>query len=157
VAELTVNCAAPLRLTRWYLPAMLERGRGAVVFMSSMAALSGMPRLAGYAATKGHLAALSDSLWAEVQGSGVDVLGVFPGATDTPGLRGTEPDLSVPVPVYRPAQVVAEALSALGRTPRVIPGAASRVGAAILFQLLPRSVALRFNAAVSRRLYRRDR
>jgi len=80
-----LNVVAPMSLTQRALPA-LERSRGTIVMMSSIAGLVSMPRSGGYAATKFALEALSMSLRAELSaaGSGVRVCVVRPGLTDTP-------------------------------------------------------------------------
>jgi short-subunit dehydrogenase len=52
---------------------MVERGRGAVVLVTSGAAWAGGPTLATYGATKAFNLILAESLWAEWPASGVDV------------------------------------------------------------------------------------
>ena len=80
-----LNVVAPLTLTQCALPA-LEKSRGTIVMMSSIAGLVSMPRSGGYAATKFALEALSMSLRAELEasGAGVRVCVVRPGLTETP-------------------------------------------------------------------------
>lgn len=80
-----LNVVAPFELTKRALPA-LERARGTIVMMSSIAGVVAMPRTGGYAATKFALEALSSSLRAELvaQGRPVRVCVVRPGLTDTP-------------------------------------------------------------------------
>jgi short-subunit dehydrogenase len=79
-----LNLMAPVRLTRAALPGMLERRRGRIVLIGSIAGRVGVPDEAVYAATKAGLAAFADSLRAEVAGSGIGVSLVTPGAVDTP-------------------------------------------------------------------------
>jgi len=64
------------------LPAMLRRG-GIIVNVASAAALYGLPCLGAYGAAKAALAALSQSLRAELADTDVRVLVVYPGYTDT--------------------------------------------------------------------------
>jgi short-subunit dehydrogenase len=78
-----VNLLAPIRLTRAVLPGMLERRRGHVVNVGSIAGHVGVAKEAVYAATKGGLITFSHSLQFEVAGSGVGVTVVTPGAVDT--------------------------------------------------------------------------
>ena len=82
-AELTamvdVNLTAPLLLTRRVLPGMLDRGRGHVVFVSSLAAKIGPAYCAPYAATKAGLIGLTQSLRAEYAGAPVGFSVVCPG------------------------------------------------------------------------------
>ncbi len=118
-AMVHLNCVAPVVLTRGLLPAMVQRGRGAVIVVGSVAGRQPLPLHGVYAATKAFDRFLGESLWAEMQGTGVDVLVLEPGATATEFqavagelAHGGEP----------PEQVVAVALAALGRQPSVISG-----------------------------------
>jgi short-subunit dehydrogenase len=105
-----LNVTAPIELTDALLPGMLERGRGHVVFVGSIAGRVGRGREAAYAATKGAVSVFADSLRAEVRGTGVEVLLVTPSAVATRFFerRGTPYDRRWPRPV--PAERVAEAL-----------------------------------------------
>ena len=85
---IAVNCSAPMRLCDHYAPRLVRRGAGAIVVMSSLAALQGQALVGTYAATKAFDLVLAESLWAELGEHGVDVLAVCPGPTRTPGLRG---------------------------------------------------------------------
>lgn len=78
-----VNVAAVAGLVKRFLPGMLERGRGAVVNVASMAGLQPQPYMALYAATKAFVVNYSLGLWGEVRGTGVRVLAVCPGPVDT--------------------------------------------------------------------------
>ncbi len=79
-----LNLLAPMRITRELLPAMLKRGSGTIVNMSSMAAFSLNPGMWYYNASKAGLAAASESLQMELKGTGVHVLTVYPGPVKTP-------------------------------------------------------------------------
>jgi short-subunit dehydrogenase len=76
---LNVNVLAPLRLTLTVLPGMVARRRGTIVDISSMAALAPTPGMFFYNASKGALAAASESLRAEVAPYGIHVVTVYPG------------------------------------------------------------------------------
>lgn len=78
-----VNLVAPILLARALVPGMVERGRGHVVNVASIAGYVGPRREAVYAATKGGLVAFSESLRYELAESGVAVSLVAPGAIDT--------------------------------------------------------------------------
>ncbi len=80
---LDLNVATPLRLIRRALPGMLERGRGTLVNIASMAALSPVPGMLYYNASKGGLANASEALRGELRGTGVNVLTVYPGPVHT--------------------------------------------------------------------------
>jgi short-subunit dehydrogenase len=85
VTELVaVNLTAPMQLTRLLLPGMVARGRGRVVFVSSIAAATGVRGEAVYSATKAGLVSFADSLAYELDGHDVGVSVVVPGVIDTP-------------------------------------------------------------------------
>jgi short-subunit dehydrogenase len=66
------------------LPAMLERKRGHIVGLSSLASFRGLPRMAGYSASKAGLNALLDSFRYELRPHGIAVTAVCPGWVRTP-------------------------------------------------------------------------
>lgn len=84
---LDVNLRAPLHLTRLALPGMLERGRGHVVNMASLAGIAAPAYHESYSATKAALIAFSNSLRASVRGSGVGVSVVVPGYVSRAGMH----------------------------------------------------------------------
>ncbi|CAN0145482.1 inactive hydroxysteroid dehydrogenase-like protein 1 [Lampetra fluviatilis] len=73
-----VNVAAAMLMTRLLLPGMLQRGRGAVVNLSSGSCLRPMPYMAAYAATKAFVDSWSCALSRECSGSGVAVQTLIP-------------------------------------------------------------------------------
>lgn len=113
-------------LAHQFLPAMVERGKGGVIFMSSLAGLQGVPNLAVYSASKAFLISLAEALWAETRAAGVDVLACCAGAVITPGYQ----------------QAAATALDALGHGFRVVPGRLNRVNTFVLEHLLPERAAI---------------
>lgn len=66
-----------------FLPPMVERGRGRVLNVASIAAFQPVPNLATYAATKAYVLSLTESLSEELAGSGVSVTALCPGITAT--------------------------------------------------------------------------
>ncbi len=81
--QIRVNVVAPVRLTHAALPGMLDRGRGGIVNVSSIAAVQPLPRWATYGATKAYLTSFSQAVHEEVRGRGVTVLALMPGFTRT--------------------------------------------------------------------------
>ncbi len=77
-----VDLLAPIALTRAVAPAMIARGHGAVVNVSSVAGLVPPAGMACYSAAKAGLAAFSEALHAELRPTGVRVLTVYPGPID---------------------------------------------------------------------------
>lgn len=81
---LNVNLTAPILLTRLVLPGMLQRRRGHVVNIVSLAAKIPFPYDVMYATSKAGLAQFTSSLRAECRGTGVGVSAILPGMfTDT--------------------------------------------------------------------------
>ncbi|WP_371494015.1 SDR family oxidoreductase [Kitasatospora sp. NBC_00374] len=109
-----VDLAAPLRLARMLLPGMLERRRGRIVLLGSMAGQVGVGDEAAYAAAKAGLALFAESLWYELRGTGVGVRIILPGAVDTPffARRGTPFHRERPRPVS-PERIAEDVLRAL--------------------------------------------
>ena len=71
-------------VTRALLPGMLERGRGTIVVLSSVAAHRGFGSMSGYSATKYAVTGFARALTTEVRRKGVRVVNVAPGPVDTP-------------------------------------------------------------------------
>jgi uncharacterized protein len=78
-----VNVTALTHLTRLFLPGMIQRRRGKVMNVSSMAAFVPGPFMAGYYASKAYVMSLSVALSDECRGRGVSVTAVCPGPTRT--------------------------------------------------------------------------
>jgi NAD(P)-dependent dehydrogenase (short-subunit alcohol dehydrogenase family) len=79
-----VNLTGVFRMTRAIVPHMLKQGRGAIVNISSVASLVGIPTLTAYAASKGALDALTRALAIDYATDGIRCNVVNPGLIDTP-------------------------------------------------------------------------
>lgn len=86
-ALIDINLRGPLNLHHLVLPAMLSRGSGRVINISSDAARVGSSGEAVYSACKGGILSFSKTLAREVARKGVTVNVVCPGPTDTPILK----------------------------------------------------------------------
>ncbi len=82
-AVFELNVFSPLRLAQIALP-HLEKSKGTIVMMSSIAGLVAAPRSGAYAATKFALEALSMAMRSELAATGVRVVVIRPGPVDTP-------------------------------------------------------------------------
>ena len=82
-AAFAANVRAPYQLTAAFAPAMVAKGSGAIVNVSTMAARIGMPGLPVYSATKAALESLTRTWAAELSPAGVRVNTVAPGPTRT--------------------------------------------------------------------------
>jgi short-subunit dehydrogenase len=107
---ITVNLLAPVQLARLVAPGMAERGTGRMIFVSSIAGMTGVRHEAVYAATKAGVNYLAESLGYELAGTGAGVSLVLPGVVDTPFFRrrGRPYDRRVPAPI--PPERVARAI-----------------------------------------------
>jgi short-subunit dehydrogenase len=136
-----VNVRAPLVLAKFLSAPMIERGRGGIVLMSSLAGSQGSPNIAAYAATKSFNAILAEGLWKELKPRGVDVLACLAGAILTPGYQAAES--AKPAPGTLDAKEVAEqTLNALGKGPIIVPGAVNKLARFVLMRLLSRRAAI---------------
>jgi len=124
---LRVNVGALTQLTHALLPGMMERRIGAICNVSSIAAFFPVPHMGVYAATKSYVSSLSESIRAELRGSGVSVTTICPGPVDTEfgavAQRENSEGLMPPDDLKTSVdQVVTEALDAVAHDrPRVIP------------------------------------
>jgi len=143
-----INVRAPLLLTHLFGRRMAERGRGGVVLMSSVAGIIGSPYSATYAGSKAFLLGFGDSLWAELEPLGVDVVTCAAGPTETPTYAQVR--TSAFPPAMDPDQVVRAALGALGKRPRVVPGLFNRLTTWLLAPL-PRTTTLRMVAGQTKK------
>ena len=84
---LAINLRAPIQLTHAFLPGMVERNWGRLVYVSSDAGRVGSKGEAVYAAAKSGLFGFSKTIAREAARSGVTSNVVCPGPTDTPLLR----------------------------------------------------------------------
>jgi short-subunit dehydrogenase len=144
------NCHSVLEAAYRFGAPMVARGRGAMVLVTSGAAWAGGATLAAYGATKAFDLILAEGLWAEWHTSGVDVLGLVLGATDTPSLRrvldakggsyGTLAD---------PDDVAAEALDHLGDGPTWICGSDDPAGGSPFGALSRRQAVLAMSQGAS--------
>lgn len=82
-AMIRLHVLTPMRLTQAALPGFLERRRGAMVNVSSVASFIYSPGNVNYCATKAYLTTFSEGLGAELAGTGVQVQALCPGFTRT--------------------------------------------------------------------------
>ncbi|KPC54504.1 SDR family NAD(P)-dependent oxidoreductase [Amantichitinum ursilacus] len=91
-AEITLNITAPTRLSHAVLPGLLARGHGAIINIASVMSQMVQPGNTVYGGTKAYLLHFSQALAKEVEGTGVQIQAVLPGATRTEiWSKGTTP------------------------------------------------------------------
>ena len=126
-----LNVAALTGLTCRLVPGMVERGRGGVLNVSSIAAFTPAPRFAVYAASKAYVLSLTEALWAELRGTPVHVTCLCPGPVRTEFGDRAGMSEGFFAGALSSARVAREGLDGLaaGRR-RVVPGWANKVQAA---------------------------
>ncbi len=142
--EIQLNVSALVELTGRFLPAMVERRRGAVMNVASVGGFGPGPFMATYCATKAFVLSFTESLAEEVRGTGVHVLCVCPGFTRTEFQEKVDVDTSnLPGFVWMTADQVAEqAIGAVGQRTVLVNGMMNAVAAG-LYRHLPASVTTR--------------
>lgn len=152
LAQIQLSCEAVVDLCGLFVPAMTQRGSGAVLITSSVSGLRPVPNTATYGAAKAFALSFGQALHAEVRGAGVAVTTLCPGPVETE-IFGEEPHPSqrLPALAWKSSDAVArEAVDALSVNKRVvIPGRVMRA-AATSSALMPRGLHLR----ATERLYR---
>ncbi|WP_420238892.1 SDR family NAD(P)-dependent oxidoreductase [Telmatobacter bradus] len=83
LAQVRVNCEATVRLTRLFVPSMVERRRGWILFLASTASFQPLPYFATYAASKVFDRYFALGLAEEVGRYGVKVTALCPGPTES--------------------------------------------------------------------------
>lgn len=78
-----LNIVALVELTHFFLLGMQQRGTGNIINVASIAGFQPLPYLSVYAATKAFVLSFSEALWAENQGTDINVLALCPGPTDS--------------------------------------------------------------------------
>lgn len=140
-AQIALNVTALARLARAAVAGMAERRHGGILNVSSMSSFSPSPGSAVYGATKAFVTSLSESMHAELAGTGVHVTALCPGFTRTEfHAVGNAPIGYLPKVAWLDADDVARAgLAAVaeGRAV-VVPGMQYKVAAGAA-RLLPRT------------------
>jgi short-subunit dehydrogenase len=153
--EVLLNCVAVVDMTHAFLPGMLERGRGGIINVASLAAFQPLPYMSVYAATKAFVLSFTEGVRGEVRPRGIKVLCVCPGPVDTPFFEATgNQKLRSTVPratMMTVDEVIAASLKAFkaGRGV-VVPGVGNKLMASST-RFVPRDVLTAITARVMRR------
>ncbi len=150
-----LNCLVPVQLTRAFLPAMVARGVGAVVMVSSLLGFIPCPFDSVYGAGKAFDLSFGEALWAELRGTGVDVITLCPGPTKTEffavdGLK-LEQARRMERFASSPESMAKLALDKLGKKPTTGPFLSRLTSCSVRFA--PRRLVAALTAAVTRRAY----
>jgi short-subunit dehydrogenase len=152
VDMLKLHCEAVVRLTYAALPGMLERRRGGVINVASVAAFF---TRGTYAASKAWVVAFSQAMAADIEGSGVRVMALCPGFTHTEFHQRAGIDTStIPGPLWLSAdQVAREGMRDFARGLRVSVPSARYKAIVALGRLIPPNLSGRLSNRVGRRFH----
>ncbi len=136
-----LNCEVPVLLSHALLDKLKSRDRAGIINLASVAGFQPTPFMSVYGATKGFDLLFSEALGSELSGTGIDVLAVCPGSTDTEfhavaGSESTFPKMD------DPRLVVLNSLNCLGKRAVYIHGFKHRV-LVFLNRLTPRFLVTR--------------
>jgi short-subunit dehydrogenase len=152
--EVELNVKALTVLSHAALSAMVPRGRGFLLNVSSVASFQASPGLGVYAATKAYVTSFTEAVHGEVKGSGVHVTALCPGLTrtefqqrsNTDGLESKLPDLAWTTV----EQVASTGLSDVAANKTIsVPGALYKI-AVTSSDLLPRSLTRWISGTITR-------
>jgi short-subunit dehydrogenase len=118
---LMVNCHAPMHLAHGFIPRLKARGKGGIIFTSSVEGFIGNPYSTAYSASKALVNALGEGLWAELAGTGVDVLTLCPGATESEATTQRGPGGRVMQDLQPADEVARLGLDNIANGPTLIP------------------------------------
>ena len=116
-----LNSWSHAMLSHHFGTGMLERGRGGIILIGSMAGNAGGASTVLYGAGKAFAQIFAEGLWSEVKPKGIDVLYVVVGAVDTPKRQSLNIVDAPDQFVADPAEVAREALAALPHGPVWVP------------------------------------
>lgn len=119
---MAVNAMAPIWLTKRLLPAMLERGEGSIITISSAAGLQGAANLVDYSASKHAAVGFMEALRRELKrgGSRVRTTLVCPYYIDTGMFEGVKTRIPLLLPILRPEIVARRIVRASARAEEVL-------------------------------------
>ncbi len=141
IAQVQMDVTAPMVLAHHFSKQMVERRRGAILFVSSLSGWMAQPYLANYGASKAYIVSLGEALHLELKDFGVDISVLSPGPTDTPMLDGPAVDFDeMGMKIMTPAEVADIGLSALGSKVHAIPGSRNRMMVTMSTRVMPRGV-----------------
>lgn len=139
---LQINVTAPTKLAHHYSGLMRKKGRGGILFVSSVMGLMPSSFFAQYSASKAYVQLLAEGMNRELKSAGVDVSVLAPNLTKTDMGDTVTQNMSAAMKssMMAPEAVVLEGLSALGKHPSRVPGFLNRIQMFIMTRLMPRKL-----------------
>lgn len=148
ITMIRLNIEAVVRLTRLFLPPMLQRGSGRILNTASIAGFEPGPNLAVYHASKAFVLSLSEALATELDGTGVTMTALCPGPTDTDFFEKAE---LIDTPAFQrsnlmaPQDVAHIGYEGLMKAKRVVVAGAMNKAAVAARRLMPESAQAKKN------------
>jgi short-subunit dehydrogenase len=150
LSQVRVNCEAMVRLSRLFVPRMVERRRGWVLILASTASFQPVPYLTTYAATKAFDRFFSLGLAAEVARFGVKVTALCPGPTESEFFVVARSESFMPGGRQSAEEVSRRAIAALARGQRTIIPYFGGWITALLVRFLPMGLVTRSIEKIAR-------
>lgn len=123
-----LNILSPMNLSKIFAERFVKRGKGGILFLSSLFGYQGVPYVANYSASKAYILGLGEALNVELKPLGVDVTVLSPGLTKTPMSENMSIDFSkMPITTHTPQQVARIGLNALGKKATVVAGLINKI------------------------------
>lgn len=144
VDMIQLNITVLVEITHLFIQEMRKRKSGSIINVASIAAFQPLPYLSVYAATKAFVLSFSEAIWAENKDSGIKVIAVCPGPTESNFFNVAEFPLSMAnngTNKMTPAkEVVIDALQALAQNrSNIVTGGLPNQIIANISRFLPRS------------------
>lgn len=143
-----VNMKAPYILAYEYGKIFTKKGKGGIIFTSSISAFNANPYLTNYAATKAYILSLAEGMHYELKEKNIDVLALCPGFTKSEMTHGLKDSMLL----MEAAPVASAALDALGKKITVIPGFINKAQVFLNNRILGRWGATELSGAVLKRM-----
>jgi len=123
-----INVVAPTELAHIFGRRLASRGKGGILFVSSLLAFQATPQFASYAAGKAYILSLGEALHVELGEHGVNVCVLSPGVTSTDMIANMPMNWKkMPIIPQVPDVVAKAGVDALGRKPSVVPGLLNKI------------------------------
>jgi short-subunit dehydrogenase len=129
-AEIALNVANLVDITRVFIDGLRTSGNGILINVASMAAYQANPTMAVYGASKAFVLNFTEALWYESRGTGLKVIALSPGATETEFFDVAGASADGGTTRMKPKKVVQTALDTLDQRnppPSVIAGTMNRL------------------------------
>jgi len=125
---LALNIVSPMQMSHAFAKRFAERGKGGILFVSSLFGYQGVPYVANYSASKAYILSLGEALNVELKPQGIDVTVLSPGLTNTPMIDNMPVDFNkMPITSHSPDLVARVGLNALGKKATVVPGLINKI------------------------------